>query len=1427
MTAVKPHILSISRELTTGGAELDAEAMKTRRGRAWLYYRHLLARDSEMSDQSSLARSVRIIDGTESVIDGQGTTNPGQQEEEQESNLRAPLRRPEFDPVLSPEEVAAWHARSFLNEPAKRAITVPPDHPDADSLARWLDVESININLEPTQPDLPSGIDTYRVQGKEMQELIQNRLMADLGRYCEDGKGWESMPNLQPGEEALRRTRSAGRLPMRFLYRVLFDTVLDALGAEDKRAHTFALLATLRGCNDQNGHGDDPKPDRYSGIFAIQERSINFALEEAEDDGTRKTITVDLQPCEIIIFEASLHHYGKGASKDAPVALKGRMSNPAKGSSVVDDVDVVSFGAHAYIGDKDASYHGSRTKLYDEHLYDNIIYDYSRCTRSQVTRISDTTEDETGSDNCTLRLHGGGIDSPRPVTTMMEPEDHSPPDLLKASNVLTDLCDVMRGNPTAHCATVGCKSCYGQGQALDQEVDLIELRIKSLTIGSLPKLLPMRVQRLRGGTPDEPDSSVGTMVEDASATADGSRPPPSEITRSSDELPINMRLISRAEERAMIARAFTLAERDEEELQTAKLPTDTPPSSLPASPPGSPVPPEETVDTSEPVEGAPEAAAEHDASGDELKEVIKEAEGLEASDEEPYVDASSPVLREMAEERVTDGDATLESIAQSVKEYKKASGDKIAKLGSELEARMMSNDAALRSALTDQIDRVIATINLEVARSSTNAEMRTKNLEESIEDDKKTVSKAFAEAEARIRGLEENLTATNKVISDVDQSVKATARGLHESLSATTGQMAQLVEWMNECRNKKTHGPSDDDLDDENEDDVRASAYDASLMNSTARGSRVSFKDDPSGMGRGLRFHPGTPGWRTPVTRTALPHGQPDRPAAPDVHDAPQDRRIRAARPPMDSRDDHSPPTPFPSHSVTMENLGMGENASGKYLLFIVAHSLLAPRDGASSEQRYSTRAYANNALDAWAHGAGDLIQAIEAMKFADAAEIYRWANRRLIYPIQSHAFVKFARRTTVREEEIEGIARLTLGVAQEHAHAPMSVLSALIPSHDASTLVELRTISNRCHEVLDAPVDYRALAVDDVYADLAAVLQKAARVAPYEAPTRSSSTLPSNSYDPRSGSSALSRRTQWDKLPQEDVYNHVPKYKDRESIERFHIRISRWVYSPSTNNLQLILQEENPLELLSTVLLRTIPEEGAIGNLLHGDQTMRRILKDYQEITERNSHWVARAKSSPNNRQYMGKLRNVICEMLAVLRAALHRISKAACLETEARKFVDLVSSIGMENGERNFIARVSQIFETARSLWGGDQFMDVCENGWMRNFLPDFVKRLQPETQRRVYKYVDDLTRTLESMAREPDLNRTPFTTRVIKALQTRGTSQTLTPWYDDAAVIDGCIDYNDLVLFEKHTNTSMKEFLSPSDLNWFANAGLLELA
>ena len=40
----------------------------------------------------------------------------------------------------------------------------------------------------------------------------------------------------------------------------------------------------------------------------------------------------------------------------------------------------------------------------------------------------------------------------------------------------------------------------------------------------------------------------------------------------------------------------------------------------------------------------------------------------------------------------------------------------------------------------------------------------------------------------------------------------------------------------------------------------------------------------------------------------------------------------------------------------------------------------------------------------------------------------------------------------------------------------------------------------------------------------------------------------------------------------------------------------------------------------------------------------------------------------------------------------------------------------------------------------------------------------------------------------------------------------------------VIDGCIDYNDLVLFEKHTNTSMKEFLSPSDLNWFANAGLL---
>ena len=81
-----------------------------------------------------------------------------------------------------------------------------------------------STELEPTRPDLPSGIATYRIRDRKMIELIQARLMVDLEKYCEKGHGWESMPNLQPGEEALRRTRSAGRLSMRYLYKVLFDT---------------------------------------------------------------------------------------------------------------------------------------------------------------------------------------------------------------------------------------------------------------------------------------------------------------------------------------------------------------------------------------------------------------------------------------------------------------------------------------------------------------------------------------------------------------------------------------------------------------------------------------------------------------------------------------------------------------------------------------------------------------------------------------------------------------------------------------------------------------------------------------------------------------------------------------------------------------------------------------------------------------------------------------------------------------------------------------------------------------------------------------------------------------------------------------------------------------------------------------------------
>ena len=287
MTAVKPHLISMNREFTTGGGKLEAEALKTRRGRAWLYYRHLLARDGEMGNQSSLARSVKIIDGAMPIADDHAMVSSDQEMictdqrvEEQDDNLRAPLRRPEFEPELTPEEVAAWHLRSFLNKPIRRTVFASELHPDADKLKKWLGTKSLSIELEPTRPDLPSGIATYRIRDRKMIELIQARLMVDLEKYCEEGQGWESMPNLQPGEEALRRTRSAGRLSMRYLYRVLFDTVLEALDAGGPNVHTFALLATLLHCSAQAGHGDDPMPDRYSAIFAIHARSISFALDK-------------------------------------------------------------------------------------------------------------------------------------------------------------------------------------------------------------------------------------------------------------------------------------------------------------------------------------------------------------------------------------------------------------------------------------------------------------------------------------------------------------------------------------------------------------------------------------------------------------------------------------------------------------------------------------------------------------------------------------------------------------------------------------------------------------------------------------------------------------------------------------------------------------------------------------------------------------------------------------------------------------------------------------------------------------------------------------------------------------------------------------------------------------------------------------------
>ena len=125
---------------------------------------------------------------------------------------------------------------------------------------------------------------------------------------------------------------------------------------------------------------------------------------------------------------------------------------------------------------------------------------------------------------------------------------------------------------------------------------------------------------------------------------------------------------------------------------------------------------------------------EHDDDdADKVDPDLKEDEGLKAPDEEPYVDAKSPDLREMAESHalppLAEGDPAYDDSCSRMTGYKKEiDGKKMSALSSELMARITSNDDALRSSLTQQIER----INSMVATNFAIADKKTTNLEERI-----------------------------------------------------------------------------------------------------------------------------------------------------------------------------------------------------------------------------------------------------------------------------------------------------------------------------------------------------------------------------------------------------------------------------------------------------------------------------------------------------------------------------------------------------------------------------------------------------------------------------------------------------------------------------------------------------------------------
>lgn len=227
-------------------------------------------------------------------------------------------------------------------------------------------------------------------------------------------------------------------------------------------------------------------------------------------------------------------------------------------------------------------------------------------------------------------------------------------------------------------------------------------------------------------------------------------------------------------------------------------------------------------------------------------------------------------------------------------------------------------------------------------------------------------------------------------------------------------------------------------------------------------------------------------------------------------------------------------------------------------------------------------------------------------------------------------------------------------------------------------------------------------------------------------------------------------RRLRWRDGAVTDITEYMPQWKDDESlrIAAYHVKWVRAVQTPNASRMPDFLREEQPLETLMQVLLRSHATHPVYLQMMSDVGVASRVRAQLDTITQEGYSMVQDAIDQPNSEWLQEEMMDYGRRGMTVIRAGVYRTSPRGVLHAEANELVQRVQRAPM-NSQLDFIVDVDNWWSDATSLWGKTQTMHLNATGTgVTQFLTVFVARLDPSMQDRALTYYNAILHSYMNM-------------------------------------------------------------------------------